>query len=312
MKKITTKYNINQCALYKCRNKRRLADLLFVNPRTLDKIVKNTNYYNFSLKKKDGGNRTITAPYNELKKIQRRILELLVRVERPNWLISGERGKCYIDNGKAHQNSLYMLTVDIKTFYDNCKRERVFRFFKDYLNTSSDIAGLLTDIVTLQGVIPTGCPTSQLIAYYAYQEMFHNISKISQSHGCIFTLYVDDMTFSSQVPFDPKKLLKNIDLELRKFGHKPNYKKAKYYSRQEFKPVTGTIVSSKNELLVPNNLMQKIFCGFKDLKASRGKTNCTERNKTLLTLKGQLQAAKNIDSSIFPEINRLASNGYLE
>ena len=41
-------------------------------------------------------------------------------------LISGEKGKCYIDNGKSHLNSNYFLTMDIKKFYDNCFREYVF------------------------------------------------------------------------------------------------------------------------------------------------------------------------------------------
>lgn len=43
---------------------------------------------------------------------------------------------------------------------------------------SPDVAKILTDIVTYNGGIPTGCPTSQLIAYYAYEDMFANIKKI--------------------------------------------------------------------------------------------------------------------------------------
>ncbi|GJM72667.1 hypothetical protein HMSSN036_48830 [Paenibacillus macerans] len=119
-------------------------------------------------------------------------------IRRPDWLISGEKGKSYIDNGKVHQNSSVFLTIDIKKFYDNCKREYVFRFFKDKMCCAGDVAGVLAEIVTFNGGIPTGCPTSQLIAYYAYEEMFENINKIASKHGCIFTLYVDDMTFSSK------------------------------------------------------------------------------------------------------------------
>ena len=62
---------------------------------------------------------------------------------------------------------------------------------------SPDVAKILTDIVTYEKCIPTGCPTSQLIAYYAYEDMFAGIKKIADNHGCLFSLYVDAMTFSS-------------------------------------------------------------------------------------------------------------------
>lgn len=123
--------------------------------------------------------RNITAPDRRIKEIQTRILQLLQKVERPEWLISGEKGKCYIDNGKKHIHSNYFLTMDIKKFYDNCEREYVFRFFRDRLLMAGDLAGLCTDIVTYEGGIPTGCPTSQLLAFYAYENMFNEISEVA-------------------------------------------------------------------------------------------------------------------------------------
>ena len=60
--------------------------------------------------------RNITAPNRRIKEIQTRILQLLQKVERPEWLISGEKGKCYIDNGKKRIHSNYFLTMDIKKF----------------------------------------------------------------------------------------------------------------------------------------------------------------------------------------------------
>ena len=57
------------------------------------------------------------------------VSSLIQKVERPEWLVSGEKGKCYIDNGKKHIHSNYFLTMDIKKFYDNCEREYVFLFF---------------------------------------------------------------------------------------------------------------------------------------------------------------------------------------
>lgn len=54
------------------------------------------------------------------------------------------------------------------------------------MQTSPDVAKILTDIVTYNGGIPTGCPTSQLIAFYAYEDMFKQIQQCAESYGCIF------------------------------------------------------------------------------------------------------------------------------
>jgi hypothetical protein len=177
--------------------------------------------------------RQITAPKYALKCVQRRILNLIQYIERPEWVIAGTKEKCYIDNGKFHLNSNYVLTVDIKKFNDNCQREYVYRFFRDKMLNSPDVAKILTDIVTYEKGIPTGCPTSQLIAYYAYEDMFAGIKKIADNHGCLFSLYVDDMTFSSENPFDTNTLKRKVDIELRRYHHKPKYKKIKYYSKNE-------------------------------------------------------------------------------
>ena len=308
MKQSPKKYDIKQCALYKCRSKKRLELLLTLEAGDLRLINSLIQYHKFKIDKKGTTEkRDITAPNKDLKQIQARILRLIQYIERPIWLISGEKGKCYIDNGKAHRNSNYALAVDIRKFYDNCKREPVYRFFGDFLKTSADVAKILTDIVTYDHGIPTGCPTSQLIAYYAYRAMFDEISSIAEQAGCIFTLYVDDMTFSSDVPFNYKSLANQVDIILRKYGHKPKYKKVRYYSKNDFKPITGTIVTSEHTLTVPNSLQKKIYDGFQMVKDLADDSLTLEHASKLTTLRGQLQAAKNIQPDKFPQINQIIS-----
>lgn len=301
------KYDITQCVFYKCLSQRRLEHLLTLQKYDLNKIQTTIKYHSFSIDKKGTTDkRKITAPGATLKLVQARILSLIQKVDRPEWLISGEKGKCYIDNGKAHLLANYVLTIDIKKFYDNCKREPVYRFFTDYMKTSGDVAGILTDIVTFNHGIPTGCPTSQLIAYYAYRNMFNEINCTAQKYNCKFTLYVDDMTFSNSNIFDYQRLANEVDKILRKYDHKPKYKKIKFYSKKDPKPITGTIVTSDHQLEVPNNLQKKVYDHFQAIKDIDNLTTCTpEQETTLLSLKGQLQAAKNINPHKFPEISRL-------
>lgn len=303
------KYDITQCALYKCRTRKRLEYLLRLDPGGLKMIDGIIGYHKFEIDKKHSDEkREITAPDKTLKAIQRRILYLLQRVIRPEWLISGEKQKCYIDNGKAHLNGKYVLTIDIKKFYDNCTREPVYQFFVQKLKTSPDVAEILTNIITYNGGIPTGCPTSQIMAFYAYSDMFSEIFDLAKQHGCKFTLYVNDMTFSSKEPFSSHQLSQMIDRVLRKYGHKPKYPKVKYYGPSDYKPITGTVVTPEHSLAVPNGLQKTIYDAFQTVKPLIGVETCSEEDaRQILSLKGQIQAACNIEDGKFPEIRRLTN-----
>lgn len=130
MSKVIKKYDITQCALYKCRSPRTLKKRLVIKDEEYKDITAIVKYHGFQIDKKDSTEkRNITAPNKRIKEIQTRMLQLLQKVMRPEWLISGEKGKCYIDNGLKHIHSNFFLTMDIKKFYDNCKREYVFLFF---------------------------------------------------------------------------------------------------------------------------------------------------------------------------------------
>ncbi len=303
------KYPLNQCLLYKCSNKKRLERILTIERGQLKFINQVINYRHFEIDKKDSTEkRPITAPNYTLKAVQRRILRLIQYIERPDWIIAGTKGKCYIDNGNFHSKCNYALMIDIKQFYDNCHREYVYRFFCDKLLTSADIADILTDIVTYEGGIPTGCPTSQLLAYYAYEDMFAEIKQISDNYGCLFSLYVDDMTFSSKSPFNKDALIRDIDIAVRKYGHRLKHKKIKYYSKNESKPITGTVVTKDNILVTPNKLQEKIYKGFQDIKNLDIEDNSEESIKKINTLQGRIQASRNIEKhKKFPEIERITN-----
>lgn len=172
---------------------------------------------------------------------------------------------------------------------------------------AGDIAGICTDIVTYEGGIPTGCPTSQLLAFYAYENMFIEIKAVSEKYGCIYTVYVDDMTFSSINPFPEKKMVCENDCILRKYGHKPKYKKVKYYTQGRYVPITGTVVTSRHELKVPNKLQKRVYDDFQEVKKYQGMSLSDAQQKKINSLRGRIQASENIENGKFPEIKRLTN-----
>lgn len=199
-------YKIDQSPLYKLSNKRKLATFLQMEYSTLLHTKDLINYSVSEIAKGSGGFRTIYDPCRELKQVQRRIKNLLSRISIPSWVFSGRKNVCHVDNGKYHEHSVYFIQSDLHAFYDTCTRERVYRLFKDRFKCSSDVSALLSDLTTLtlddgSTVIPTGSPCAQLVAFFAYQDMFNELHDLARYHGCKFSLYVDDLTFSSKTSF---------------------------------------------------------------------------------------------------------------
>lgn len=302
------RYNITQSPLYKLSNKRRLEELLHLPKYILNKREKWIKYKYGEIPKKDGDFRKISKPSYKLKSVQKKIQLLLSKIERPDWLISGEKNKCYINNAQYHQNNNYVITSDIKKFYDNCRREPVYQALKNKFKMSSDVAGVVTDIITYNGGIPTGAPTSQLIAYYAYEDMFNEINLMAISYDCKFSLYVDDMTFSSTNPINVEHLKKDLDDILNKYHHKLKYEKFKYYSYNEDKLITGVTLKSNNQLAVSNKLRFNIIIAAKNMQLRKNSHITPQKLKQLQSLSGRLTAAKIIEPNIFPEISRLIKN----
>ncbi len=291
-------YPIDQCALYNLTTKRRLEEKLFLQPGELKGVLRGVTYRDFRIPKKSGSFRQVSEPNKRLKLVQKRVLRLLSAVEKPDWVMSATPGKCHKDNAMFHASSDYMVTMDIESFYDRCERERVYQFFKGRLRGPDDVAKALTDLSTYRQSIPTGAPTSQIVAYFAYEKMFDEINKVAKSHGCAFTLYVDDMTFSSGKPLSLGKLASEVDVVLRKYGHKAKMSKTKYYPKSACKLTTGAAISRQLLLVAPNDLRKRVLENYDKLKKTGDKS-------LIATILGQIGAAEFIEGrDMFPGIKQ--------
>lgn len=286
-------YPLENSPLYGMRNRTKLALLLGLDKNYFSKTHKYT-YNCFSRSKPNGGERHFTEPLGELKIIQKRINKLLSRIETPNWVISGKKQHSYVTNAQRHSGNMFVKTMDISQFYDSVQKGKVYKLFKDTFKIEKDICWLMTELVTYKGILPTGSPTSQLIVYWTYSNMFEEIRIIALENKCKFTLYVDDMTFSSMQPIS-KKLREEVAKMLKKNDLKAKSKKDHYYQSDVFKVVTGVGIQN-GELKVSNGKKKQILDKYKECKASR---NLYEIEK----LKGMLCSLRQIEAGIFPEID---------
>jgi hypothetical protein len=129
----------------------------------------------------------------------------LFNVKKASYLKSGVKKESHITNAKEHQNSNFFLLVDIKGFYPSITKSKIEnRLILDY-KQSKDVARFISNLVTVpqekalgKRALVTGSPLSQWFAYVINKKMFDELYTVSQEEGIVFSVYVDDITFSSK------------------------------------------------------------------------------------------------------------------
>jgi len=238
---------LNQSRLYKLTSPRRLADVLGLDEAELQAMaIGPDRYRQFEIEKKGGGKRPVEDPVAPLKRVQGRVAKMLARIEPPDFLFCPVKGRCYVSNAARHRGNRVVHCLDIKKFFPNTPRVRVIWFFQTVMQCRGDVAGLLGDLCTFEGHLPTGSPLSPILAYYSYHDMWAEIAAFCASKGYTLTVYVDDVTISgAKVP--------NADVwQVRRMIHRTGlrYHKLKHYVDKPAE-VTGVIVRD-GRVVVPN------------------------------------------------------------
>jgi hypothetical protein len=281
------KSDFRHCALYKIFSKKRLAALLGFSLPRLIHLKANPPFKKFPRNVK-GKIRIIEQPQGDLLLIHRKIKNLLDQIDLPEWVFSGRKGVSHIDNGRYHlRPRSFVLKMDIKKFYPSCKEKQVFRFFYKDLQMSSDCASLLSKLLTIEGHLPVGSSSSQLLAFWSYNQCFKSIFDLAGEYKIKMSLFVDDMVFSSGENF-PKGFSFEVAKILWRFGFSTKRSKTTFYGPKSFKRITGVIVPPDGRLLIPNSLLRKVI---QERKNMRGKSHISDR------LKGLFAASRQIDPS---------------
>lgn len=236
------------------------------------------------------------CPKPFLKLVHKKLANLLSRIETPNYLHSGVKRKSYVTNGRYHAKpSSYALTLDLSKFYQSSSKEFIFKAFKYNFNMSDDVAWLVTDIVIYNGFLPTGSPVSQLIAFFTYQRTFDKINGMAEKRHINFSLYVDDMAFSSNKAI-PNNMEDLVTKEFENVGLKIKHEKTRKYTKKQIKTITGCDIHPNGDLKVPEKRRTEIIQSFERIN------KLTEQEKK--SLLGKIQAARQIEPNIF-ETERL-------
>ena len=245
------RYGLNQSPFYKLNRKKDLLRLLRTNQSGIRRIKNAKVLYAKSVE----NGREIEKPRDDLKRLQKRIEDLLKRIELPDFIHGPAKGKSYITNASVHVGASEIRCLDIARYFQSTPSKKVFSFYEGTLHCSRDVAGILCMLTTHKGRLPTGSPSSPLVSYFAHIEMWNYINALVKRYGCTLSVYIDDVTISGDRV--PRCLKHEVKALLNQYGLKSKKSKEKYYRQGNSAEITGIIVGADKSLNVPRRQHRK-------------------------------------------------------
>lgn len=195
--------------------------------------------------------RVIRPSSGRLKEIQRSIrINILSKIQLPEVIQGGVKGKSNISNAKQHQGKKYQFVTDLQDFFPSVTPKQINSLFLS-LGYSHHIAYWLTKLTSLEFQLPQGTSTSTALANLVFWKTDQKLMALCQQYDIQYTRFVDDLSFSSFRDF------RDITVQLldivRSDGFKISYRKTAYAGKQT---LTGIRVFN-NYIDAPDKIKQK-------------------------------------------------------
>jgi RNA-directed DNA polymerase len=205
-------------------------------------------YRTFYIRKKNGNKRRLSEPLPSLKEIQNWILNsVLYKNKVHSYAKAYVPGFTIKDNIRYHVGKPEVLSLDIENFFDMISDKLVEPIFKD-MGYSQLVSSLLTKLVTLDGRLAQGSPTSPYLSNLVMRKFDSVFEAYSKKHKIMFTRYADDITFSGK-ELNKEKIVSDVSIELRKIGLRLNSEKTKLMNSRNRQVITGVVVNVKAQML---------------------------------------------------------------
>jgi len=222
-------------------------------------ILKVTNsngpcYRSYKIPKRDGSSRRIDEPLPDLKSIQRWILDnILSKVQISAHSQAFSPGSSIVKNSAPHCRSRKVLSLDIENFFGTIDYPRVCSLFSR-LGYNSVVTTTLSNLVTLENVLPQGAPTSPAISNIVALKIDRRFSGFSKKFNLNYTRYADDITFSGT--FSAGAVITFARRVIEEEGFKLNEKKTRVMGPHQSQEVTGIVTNEK--LQAPRKLRREL------------------------------------------------------
>jgi len=235
----------------------------------LYKIADTEKYTEFDIPKRSGGVRKIKAPESRLKKLQRRLANLLYLCladidkngtpRRP--LSHGfARSLSIVTNASAHKRRRYVLNLDLKDFFPsiNFGRVRGILMKDKRFELEAKVATVIAQIACHNHSLPQGSPCSPVLSNIVGHLLDIRLVRLARDHKCTYSRYADDITFSTNRADFPVSLAAQEEgskgewklgaalvSEIQNAGFEINDAKTRMQVRGSRQVTTGLLVNEK-------------------------------------------------------------------
>lgn len=239
-------------------------------------VEAHSHYHFWTIPKRDGSRRVITAPKRELKAAQRWLLRSVVEKLPVHAAAHGFlRSRSIATNAEAHAGADVIVKIDVKDFFPTVTFARVKGLFRKggLPESVATLCALLAtesprEIVQFRGktlyvakgprACPQGAPTSPAITNALCLRADRRMSGLARMLGFTFTRYADDLTFSWRKT-DPERtpsapigtLMRGVSTILRAEGFRIHAKKTAVRRSGSSQRVTGLVVNRVDNPEVP-------------------------------------------------------------
>ena len=172
--------------------------------------------------KASGGQRRIDRPWSHLKRVQRRLGELLAeRLESP--IAFGVSGRSQLDAARVHVRQRFVGHLDIRDFFPGVKSDLVRTKLEEI--AEGEVVELMMALLTFRGRLPVGSPASNAVANLVLADLGRRVAERAGAAGVRVTRFTDDFAVSGPVHRDVEGMIGFIARELSRLGPRVNRRK---------------------------------------------------------------------------------------
>lgn len=252
-----------------------------------------SHYQRFTIPKKSGGRREISAPKKSMQVAQQwvktHILDPLAIHPAARGFVCG---KSTLDHAKPHLQQAAVIKMDLKNFFPTIRFRRVKGFFHSlgYSEAVSTLLALLCTepprkevefngtryyVAMEERQLPQGACTSPALSNLICRRLDQRLQGLAEKHGFQYTRYADDLAFScSESEMDKIGAVINSARRIIRFeGFVVNEEKTRILRSSNRQKITGIIVNQK-----PNIRRQELRA-FRALLYSVEKNGLEQENR---------------------------------
>jgi len=265
---------------------RNLAHILGWRRNTLIEIANSASSYYHPFIKLKPKRREIDNPTGELKIVQKRIdNRILKKIQLPDGMVGGVKGKSILDNAKYHINKKIVVALDLKKCFPSTHHTNVFAMFRNQLGYGEKSASLMTKLTTYNGYVPQGSPCSSSLINLCLLPLFYELKSLADKNKLTISQWVDDVTISG---INPECYIIEFLKLIKARGYACKAQKIKVKKANKRQEVTGLGVNKKPSVADRVQDIRKMILGTRGLKNEN-----LEQQK--LVINGKMQFVRSID-----------------